>query len=176
MGIGKPEKQKEHTTEVAQTVSSTEFAIFVTKRVIRKMTASSSKNNRKKEQKRKLERPIGVIFATRKAIPQITVSKTLQIQVKAKAQKERVNLKGKARVDAAKGKAAKEKRKADVPMGITQPAIPLKQPTMLIQLHPALAGVSGIQTALISKKKGLHLQNGKTTTFLPWKRIQTNPS
>ncbi len=73
-----------------------------------------------------------------------------------------------------KGKAAKENRKAEEPTEITQLAIRPKQPTMLMKLHPALAGMIGIRRIHISKKKVLHLQNGKITIFLPLKRIQMN--
>ncbi len=104
---------------------------------------------------------IGATIATKKAIPQIFVFKTLRTQTKAKAVKERVNLKEKAKVVVEKGKAAKENQKADVPMEIIQPAMFLKQPITPTQLHPALAGMNG----QISKKKDLHPQNGKITIF-----------
>ena len=136
------------------------------------MIALSSRNNRKKEPKRNLVKHIGVIIATKKAILPIGASKTPKTQTKAKAAKERVKLKEKAKVVVEKGKAAKENQKADVPMEITQLTISLKQSIMPTQLHLALVGVNG----QMSKKKDRHPQNGKTTTFLLLKRKKTNLS
>ena len=137
------------------------------------MTDFNLRSNRKKELRRNLVRIIGAIIATRKAILLITVSRTQLTRGKEKGRKEKANLaKPKAVVE--KGKAVKENRRAEEPTEITQLAIHPKQPTTLMKLHPALAGMIGIHRIHISRKKVLHLQNGKITIFLPLKRIQTN--